>query len=64
MDNEKPHKSRSVMSWAAFTIFSAAYIYQVVFGQDTEMAVYGIMFIVANFCFNKTAQIIKTAKNG
>ncbi len=52
------------MSWAAFTIFSAAYIYQVVFGQDTEMAVYGIMFIVANFCFNKTAQIIKTAKNG
>ena len=51
------------MSWAAFVIFSAAYIYQVVLEQDTTMSVYGIMFIVANFCFNKTAQLIKGVKN-
>ncbi len=62
---DKPHKSRSVMSWAAFIIFSVVFLYQnLAKDGDGEMASYGMMFIVANFCFNKTAQIIKSVKNG
>ncbi len=63
MTKEKPHKSRSVMSWAAFVIFAIAFLYQTWYKLDNEMATYGMMFIVANFCFNKTAQLIKGTKN-
>ena len=58
MTNDKPHKSRSVMSWAAFLVFAGVFVY-----RGDEMASYGMMFIVANFCFNKTAQIIKGGRD-
>ncbi len=59
---EKHHKSRSVMSWAGFVVFASAFLYQTYYDYDNEMSAYGLIAVLANFCVNKTAQIIKTRK--
>ena len=60
MTNDKPHKSRSVMSWAGFVVFASAFLYQTYWDYNNEMAGYGLIAVLANFCVNKTAQLIKT----
>ena len=63
MTKEKPHKSRSVMSWCGFAVFASAFLYQTFYDYNSDMAGYGLIAVLANFCVNKTAQIIKQGQN-